>query len=138
MTDTDKGNKEALWMSATNLAEYAYSLLGDLPEEERWDMVSKMRQHAFNIADSIAAAVGSRHPRDRMHYYLDAVRHLYGLKNVLTMAKRVNYIKPEPEQMIVLEDLIQQARAGADSAEHDIQDYLNVFAKQSDDKVDPS
>lgn len=127
MRTTTNPSDDGMRDAAVNIAEYAYSLQDQLPEEERWGMTSALRRQAFTMTTDIAEAAGSHDPRDRMHYYGLARKELSGLKNTLTFAKRLDYIRLEPEKMLAIEELIKKLDGHFDSSRTDIPTYLAQF-----------
>lgn len=120
-----KENK--LWQDAVAVTEYVYSLTPQLPEEEKWDMISKLRQNAFELPHDISQVAGSTDPRD-ICYGLDcAQRHAYAIYNGLTLAKRLHEVRIQPEIMLQLDSLIKNVQQFRNTTVADIPAYAELF-----------
>jgi four helix bundle protein len=95
---------DKLWQLASELAEFFYGQLTELPEEEKWGMESKLRQRSFQLTSDIAEGIGSIDPREKMYSYGLARRSLFGIKNVYSLANKTDDLKMDPEVMVKIEE----------------------------------
>ena len=135
MSTSDILSNNELWLQATQLCEYAYSILDDFPEEERWGMQSLLRKHAFTLSNDIAKACADDDPRNVYHSLNYASRDLHGLKNALTMAKRAKLISPDPQMMLIIEKLAADIADVQAAADKNIQPYLRKFEPEEKHEV---
>jgi four helix bundle protein len=118
---------DPIWTTAAEVAQYAYSLLDQLPDEEKWGISSTLRRQAFTLTTNVAEAIGSNDPRDRMHYFGLAQKEAFGLKNTLTMAKRMDYFAVEPEKMVSLDEIVASIDTQFENARENIPTYMLQF-----------
>lgn len=131
----DNLESAALYGAASKLCEYGYTVLGQLPEEEKWDLTSKLRQHAFTLSDATAQAEGSLDPRDRMHYYQNAIRAGYGLLNCLKMAQRLHGVAVDARMLAELQEFLDKTHEQAFTARSTIPEYMQMFEMKYEAKA---
>jgi four helix bundle protein len=124
-------NADPLWEKTAEVAEYAYGLLKLLPEEEAWGMASTMRRVGFAVTDDIAEAIGSYDPRDQLHHYGHARREMFGLKNSLVMAKRLEGMEIDSDKMLIIEEVLLEIDNRFHDSQQNIQQYLSEFENYS-------
>jgi four helix bundle protein len=99
---------DKLWQKVAHIAEAAYGLLTDFPEEEKWGLTSKVRQRAFEASNDVAEGLGAIDPRDIKWHFGLARRDLFGLKNALLLGTKAGYLDVNPEMMSEIEQSIQE------------------------------
>ena len=99
----EKLEQNELWKLATELAEFFYGEISQLPEEEKWGIQSKLRQRSFECTSDIAEAVGSIDPRDKTHSYGLARRSLFGVRNAYSLACKAGFLSIDPDIMVKID-----------------------------------
>jgi len=132
MSTIQKLEDNESWKLAGGIAEYVYGLLGELPEEEKWDMQSKLRQRAFSLTSNISEACGSVDPRDKNISCAQAMRDVFGLKNALIMASKTYALDLDPATMVKLNKLADIIDDAISESAKAAPEYLNQFSKQEE------
>jgi len=103
---TDPEN-DPLLKEASDLAEYIYGILHDLPEEERWNTEAKLRQAANDLMFHTALAIGNASPSNNEFDWGYVRKDAYALKVMYRFAARQKFLQLEPEIMIRLRAFIK-------------------------------
>lgn len=74
--------EDELYQSAVEVADKTYMLLREMPEEEKYGMITRARQYGFDLTASIAEALGSINPQDVEYYFGMTRKNAFGLKNI--------------------------------------------------------
>jgi four helix bundle protein len=122
-----KLEQSQLWKLASELAEFFYSELTQLPEEEKWGMQSKLRQRSFELTSDIAEAVGSIDPRDKAHAYGLSRRSLFGIKNAYILASKAGFLSIDPDVMIKIDKTVALLDAEITGAAANIHAWYEEF-----------
>lgn len=108
-----------LWQQVMQIAVDAYATVADLPEEEQYDMKSRVHQNAFMATDAVAAAGGSLDPRDQVWFLGKARAYLFSIKSAYVLAHKTGELPDKSEIMVLIEQsvkLIDQELQGTDAA----------------------
>ena len=110
MTDTTihtKIENEPLWQEANTLAEYIYSKLAELPEDEKWNSTNKLRASAVDLIFYTAEALGNTSKSAADYDWGNARKHAIGIKTVYRFVCRQHYLDLEPEIMVKLSKFVE-------------------------------
>lgn len=108
MTQPKKIEEIPLWQTVSKIANYADSLITELPEEEKWGIINKLRTRALDVTSDVAEAYGSIDPRDMKWSLGMARRDLFGLKNSLRISHERDYVKVDPIMMLTIDKAVNE------------------------------
>jgi four helix bundle protein len=81
-----------VWKKSHQLVLRIYKMTTDLPDEEKFGLVSQMRRAAVSIAANIAEGFKKRGLRDKVNFYNIAQASLSELKYYLILVRDLNYV----------------------------------------------
>lgn len=93
-----------LWKKCCKIGEIMHAFLGSLPEDENYPMGYKCRQYSFDVSSCVAEAIGSIDPRDKVWQLGRARSVLFAAKDAYKQASQKNYIKLDPDFMVLVEE----------------------------------
>jgi hypothetical protein len=125
MNDSTKLEDIELYKIVVEVADYADSILVELPEEERWRLTAKLNGRSVDVTTDVAEAFGSIDPRDRKWLLGMARRDLFGLKNSLKVCDSRNYVEIDPEMMVTINKAIEETDHAISLAEKDIPKWFD-------------
>jgi len=112
-----------LWKSASRITNAAYTKLDGFGDDEKWFTPSRLRQHASSLTDEVAMAAGSLDPRDVQHFLGHARKDLFGIKSVYKMAHDNKLIEIDPEQMVLIDELVRKIDDRLASVPAELKEY---------------
>jgi four helix bundle protein len=83
-----------VWQKAMDLAVMCYDITADFPREERFGMISQIRDAASSVPSNIAEGYGRRHRGDYRHHLSIASGELAELETRLLMSERLRFVDP--------------------------------------------
>ena len=95
----------ALLTEVTKVTEFIYTILEELPEEERWGTTSKLRQAANDLLFTVAQALGNSSPTSTEYEWGQAGKNALSLQTMYRFAGRQKFIKIDPDIMLQLESI---------------------------------
>jgi len=84
-----------------DLVEQIYRLTAEFPAEERFGLVSQMRDAVVSIPSNIAEGHAREHRKEYLHHLSIAQGSLAELETHLEIAVRLKYCKPERGEQIL-------------------------------------
>ncbi len=127
-----KLENDKLWRIASQITVYAYSVLQDFPDEERYGMQANLREQSFDLTTDIAEATGSLDPRDRAFSYGKALQDAYSVRNTLIIAGKTDILAIEPSIIVHLDSLINNLIIESNNAAASVPAYLKSLAMQDE------
>lgn len=103
--------QDALWREASDIAEYIYGKLHELPDEEQWQTGARLRSEANGLMYFTACAVGSTAAASQESDWGYVRRAATALRVVYRFACRQKFFILDPEIMVRLDALLKQADA---------------------------
>jgi four helix bundle protein len=135
ITKTNKLEDSKLWHLASVIAEEAYSVLDEFPEEEKWGMQNHLRQAAFDLTSDIAEAEGTFDPRDGHYSFSRARKSAFALKNIYKLAHKTELLTLNPDAMVNIDRLVALIDAETEKSDAAIKKwYESMESKQKDQK----
>ena len=107
---------DPIWKEACDLCDYVYSILSELPEDEKWDTTRKLRGSANDLMFSVAQAVGNVSPSGTEFDWGNARKHAVALKTMYRFAGRQKFIELNPSIMIRLDKIIRDVSTASNEA----------------------
>ena len=84
-----------VWQVAMELVVETYHVTKQLPEIERYGLISQMQRAAVSVPANIAEGYGRGHTPEYLHHLFIARGSLLELETHLEVATRLTYIPPE-------------------------------------------
>lgn len=109
--NTRNQSQDALWHEASDIAEYVYGKLHELPDEEKWQTGARLRSEANGLMYFTACAVGSAAAASQESDWGYVRRAATALRVVYRFACRQKFLTLDPEIMVRLDALLKQADA---------------------------
>lgn len=81
-----------VWSEGHELVIILYKITSTFPKEEIYGLVSQIRRAAVSITSNIAEGFGRQSYKEKIQFYYLAQGSLIELKNLLLIARDVNYI----------------------------------------------
>ncbi len=97
-----------------------YQITASYPKEEKYGLVSQMRDAAISIPSNIAEGSGRRTARDRKYFIDIAIASLYETHSQLIVSEALNYIKKE--KLDSAEPFIEKLKAKLIAYQNSIKD----------------
>ncbi len=91
-----------VWNKSITLVEKVYVITKIFPEEEKFALTNQVRRSVISIPSNIAEGWGRKSTKDYIRFLHIALGSLYELETQLIISEKINYIKDEDLQMIVL------------------------------------
>lgn len=85
-----------IWRRSINLVKNIYLLTNDLPNEEKFGLISQMRRSAISIPSNIAEGAGRNNVKEFIHFLGIATGSSYELETQLILLSELN-LKDENE-----------------------------------------
>lgn len=118
---------DAYWRDASKIADYIYGILDDMPEDDKWTIVAKLRNAIFDLTSSVAEAAGAPDPRDKTHSYGGARRAIFSIKNALIMADKSGSLELNSSIVVKLDDLADRAEKQIAANDNAIVEFLKKY-----------
>ena len=83
------------WLKAFQLGLNIYQIAGNLPDHERYGLISQLRRGAISIASNIAEGYGRGSKTDYLRFLKIARGALYELDTQLLFADQLTYINKD-------------------------------------------
>ena len=84
-----------VWQRSMGLVESIYSVTGQLPEDERFGLVSQMRRAAVSAPSNIAEGFGRQASGEYRHHLSIARGSLLELETHIIVCQRLGFLKSE-------------------------------------------
>lgn len=97
--------KMIIWQKAMDIVREVYILTGNLPESEKYELVSQMRRSAISIASNIAEGSYRRTKKDFLSFLTIAKGSLGELETQFELTQN---IYREKQNQLILERLIRE------------------------------
>lgn len=127
--------EEPLWKESCDIAEVVYGLLGEIPDEEKYNTTSKLRSSANDLIYYVSMAVGNTSQLNREYDWSNARRFASALKTMYRFSGRQGFFEIDPEFMVKIDAIIDQVDVQLDEAlkdtkaagKADIKPYLEKY-----------
>lgn len=117
-----KDKEVAMWKRANTVAKYMYEVLQDFPEDERWDMSSKIKHASSDLVFHAGLAEGGDISPTGSQYDWENVRKFaFGLKAAYLFAVDQEFTEIEPEIVVQLDGIIKYAERKYEEGEKAIE-----------------
>lgn len=80
------------WQEGHKVVLLVYALCKKFPAAEKFGLISQMQRASVSVTSNIAEGFGRRNSREKVQFYYMAHGSLTELKNLLLIAKDVDYI----------------------------------------------
>lgn len=119
-----KVDNNPLWNEVNDLAEYMYGKAAEIPSDEEWRTIYKLKIASIDLLFYAAQALGCVSPATAQFEWVNARKQAVALKAIYRFAGRQKFIVLEPEVMVRLDKLIEQidTALAADKAKTDVQE----------------
>lgn len=115
---------DPIWKEACDIAEYIYSVIDDLPDEEKYTTKFKLRSAANDLIFFAAQACSGAMPSVKQNDWGYVRRTLGGLKTMYRFASvRQKFINLEPEIMIRITKLSKEVDKRLEEAHRETKEY---------------
>ncbi|WP_072952402.1 four helix bundle protein [Ruminococcus flavefaciens] len=84
-----------MWQRAMDLAEYTYSLIGRLPQHEKYALSDQMRRAAVSIPSNIAEGRGRDTDKEYIYFLVVTRGSKFDLETQILICERLHYITAE-------------------------------------------
>ena len=91
-----------VWQKSMDLVIETYQIVRKLPREELYALSNQMRRSAVSVPSNIAEGAGRKSTREYIHFLKIARGSLSELETQLLICCRLNYIRSEDIQNIML------------------------------------
>jgi hypothetical protein len=122
---------EPLWVETNSIAEEIYKILSDIPEDEKWDIASKLRTSAVNLMFSIAEALGDARPVTTEFEWGESRKYIASLKTIYRFAGKQGFFELDPNMMVrfdkLMSDIDDKIAAAYDQTEADNKHDLDMW-----------
>lgn len=81
-----------VWQKSILLVEKIYLLSRELPDDEKFGLISQMRRASVSIPSNIAEGYGRRSTSDYIRFLNIAIGSLYELQTQIEITRQLNYI----------------------------------------------
>lgn len=102
--------KLQIWGDAMVLAKDVYTLLKDVPGEERFGLVSQLRRCAVSVPSNIAEGSARTSDKEFAHFLRIALGSCYEMETQIILAHDFGYIQQTQYDDIINKIIIQQKR----------------------------
>jgi len=90
-----------VWREAMELVAAAYQLAGQVPDSERYGLVSQIQRAAVSVPANIAEGHGRRHTREYIHHLSIANGSLMELETEVALCVRLRYITDDAAKPVL-------------------------------------
>jgi hypothetical protein len=97
---------DPIWLSADKIANYTLDILEEFPEDEKWEVVSKLKANATNLLFSLSWAIGSATTIGQVYDWGAARKYAVSLRAFLHLSNKRQLFKTDPQIMVELDKLI--------------------------------
>lgn len=111
-----------IWKEASKIAKYVYEVLGEIPEDERWQTGHKLHMSANYLLHTVSAAIGSLGPSGTEYEWGNAHKHAVSLRAMLDFAYKQKFLPVNADLMVSLDKLIKQLNTEFERATKQSQD----------------
>jgi len=94
-----------VWKQAHSLALSVYRYTKELPDEEKYGLVSQMRRAAVSVPANIAEGFKRRGPSDKARFYNIAQRSLEELRYYFILCSDLNYLNVKNGQLKIFDSI---------------------------------
>ncbi|MFS4481889.1 four helix bundle protein [Hyunsoonleella sp. 2307UL5-6] len=90
-----------IWKKSMDLVEYVYLLSKELPNEERFGLISQIRRCSVSIPSNIAEGAGRNSKKEFVHFLSIANGSTSELKTQLLLSLRLNFTTKEKIEPLI-------------------------------------
>ncbi len=101
-----KLDKQPLWIKTSEVVEYMYGKIDELPDYEKWTTAIKIRNASSDLLFAIAQALGDSSPAATEFGWSQARKHATSLKAIYRFACRQKFLEIEPGIMVKLDEIL--------------------------------
>ncbi len=94
-----------VWKLAHELTLDVYNRTRDLPNEEKYGLISQMRRSAVSVPANIAEGFKKRGSKDKARFYNIAHGSLEELRYYFILCRDLDYLKINNEQLVIFETI---------------------------------
>ena len=91
-----------VWQKAMDLVEYTYSLIGCLPQNEKYALSDQMRRAVVSIPSNIAEGRGRDTDKEYIYFLVVARGSKFELETQILICERLNYITAEQAEKALM------------------------------------
>ena len=119
--------KDDVYQAALIIAAYCYSVIDELPDDEKYPTKYILSTGSSELATSIAEALGSDDPRDRVWKYGISKRAAYSLYSVLQQLHKRSLNAVDPTIMLKLQTVADSLAERIDQSKTNIATDVGIF-----------
>ncbi len=90
-----------IWKKAMLLAKEVYLVIAELPNEEKYNLISQVKRSAVSIPSNIAEGAGRNSKKEFIHFLSIANGSSYELQTQLQLSVELNLIKKERINLLI-------------------------------------
>lgn len=109
-----------IWQKGILLAEHAYVLTKDFPQDEIYSLINQIKRSAVSISSNIAEGYGRNSTKSYVNFLKIARGSLYELETQLILADKFNFISDKAMLKEVFSEIEEESK------------MLNSFIKKVD------
>jgi len=94
-----------VWIDSMELVNNVYNIVDELPNNERYSLISQMTRSAVSIPSNIAEGAGRSSEKDFARFLEFSLGSAYELETQLRIANKRTYIS-DKNSIIIIEELI--------------------------------
>ena len=98
------------WKKAYKFVLEVYKKTKKFPKEELYGTTSQLRRASSSITANIAEGFGRYHFKDKIKFYYNARGSIYEVRNFLTLAKDLGYVKDIELYNEIVQKVIQGSK----------------------------
>jgi four helix bundle protein len=92
-----------IWQRARSIVKSAYLLSRELPDTEKFGLISQIQRAAVSIPANISEGAGRRTEHDFRHFLHIAIASSYELETLLTLCTDLDYLSVESTKALLAE-----------------------------------
>ena len=119
--------KDDVYLAALAIAAYCYGVTDELPDDEKYPTKYSLSTGSSELVTSIAEALGSNDPRDRVWKYGISKRAAYSLYSVLQQLHKRSLNAVDPTIMLKLQTAADSLAERIDQSKTEIAAYVGIF-----------
>lgn len=90
-----------IWQHGMDLVEQVYQVCQELPDQEKYGLISQLKRAAISIPSNIAEGASRDSSKENYYYLQIALGSLFELETQILLAKRLKYTCPESTESLI-------------------------------------